>query len=675
MLSNALAIGQRAVANAQVSINTTSNNIANAETPGYQRADAVYSSNDNITAYGNSIGTGADIVGIQANWDSFIEKQYLSASADLASSNALNKFLSQMDSLFNQSDGIGLAAAQDEFLSAWNDLATYPDSLAERQDLLGEAQSLIYSLNSTSSELKGMSDSVESEIIDQVNSANELIDSIGLLNKQIAASPENYELISNRDQAIRELDELVGVEVLTSSDGQTKIYTESGQPLVEGSETHKLAYSGAKSSESLQPTSNYDGELKFSGTSSEELMLEFETSGPDGAAQFKVSLDGGKTWEKDENGNTLLYTAGDADNSVTIAGVEISFSGGTTDHTEGDRYTITPKTGLYWRGDSGTLVNLTPMTDASGTDVANRVSSGSIAGLFKVRDDYIEPALSDLNDYTSAMVWEVNSVHSQGAGLEGHSAVEGSYGVTDQTAALNKSGLTYEDKIKSGEFTIYTYDSNGNPTSNSSISVDPATDSLDDIVASINSAFTGVLTASVNSDGEIEIQAGSGLSFEFGEDSSGFLAAAGINTFFEGSSAGDIKVNSYATENPSHINCGEVGTDGTVSSGSNDTAKTVNDLLSKEVSIGEKGAEQSSSLTEYLASLISEVGSAASTAETQVICDASAAQLYYDQQESVSGVNVDEELVNLTKYQQQYTAACQIISVTREMLDTILGIM
>ncbi|WP_321404264.1 flagellar hook-associated protein FlgK [Maridesulfovibrio sp.] len=674
-LSNAMSIGQKAVTNAQISINTTSNNIANAETEGYQRADAVYDSASNINTYGTSLGTGADIIAIQANWDSFIEKQYLAASADLSSSEALSKYLSQLDSIFSQSEDEGLAAAQDEFLSAWSELASDPDSLAERTSLLSEAETLIYALNSTASELKDMSDTVESEIVDQVATANELIDSIALLNEQIAASPDNYELVASRDQAIRDLDELIGVEVVSSSDGQTKIYTETGQPLVEGSETHYLVYSGSKSTESLQPGSAYDGEISYSGTSSEEILIEFVSSGADGTAQFKVSLDGGETWEEDANGNTLLYTADGADNSVTVAGVEISFSGATADHTARDRYSIVAKTGLYWESDSGALVNITPMTDSSGNDINNRTSGGSIAGLFKVRDDYIEPTLDDLDDYTSALIWEVNSAHSQGAGTEHHSAVEGTYGVDDQNAVLSSSGLAYEDEIESGSFTINTYDADGNVTGNSSITVDPSTESLGDIVTKINTDFAGSLTASVNSDGELEIQGVGDTTFEFTDDTSGFLAATGINTFFEGSSASDISINSYVAENKEHINAGAVADDGSVSSGSNSIAESINDLLNQSVSIGEGSSAQSATLTEYLAAIVSEVGAAAAKAETQVTCDTASAELYAEQQESVSGVNVDEELVNLTKYQQQYQAACQIISVTQEMFETILGVM
>ncbi|SDL37312.1 flagellar hook-associated protein 1 FlgK [Maridesulfovibrio ferrireducens] len=675
MISNLFNIGSKAVNNAQVSINTTSNNIANAETTGYQRADAVYDSTGNINVGGNSLGTGADIIAIQANWDSFIEDQYLAASADLAASKASSSYLSQMDSILNQSADDGLGTTQDAFLTSWAELSMYPNSSSEREALLGEAESLVYSLNSTSAELKKMQYTIEDEISEQVASANEYIDGIALLNEQISASPDNYELVASRDQMIRELDEIIGISEVVPSDGQVKIYTESGMPLVEGAETHNLVYTSARSTESLMPESTYTGDVNFSGSSSEELLLEFTSSGPDGSAKFKVSFDGGKTWAEDENGNTLIYTAGDVDNSVNIEGVDVYFSGGTTDHTEGDRYTIVPKSGLYWQGNDSSLINCTPMTDASGKDVSNRSTGGSLSGLLKVRDDELLPVMSNIDDMAAALIWEVNAVHSQGAGLTSHLALEGTYSFDDQAATLSNSGLTYADNIESGEFSIYTYDADGTVLSNASISINPSTDSLDDVVNAINTAFPGTLTASVDSEGFLKLQSATDVSFELADDSSGFLAAAGINTFFEGSDASDIGVNSYIQGDPSHVNCGEVGTDGLVSSGSNDTAKSINELMTKAITIGNETSSQVASLSEYLSGVVSGVGAAAATAETQIICDSSAAQLYYDQQASVSGVNVDEEMINLTRQQQQYEAACQIISVSRDMFDTILGMM
>ncbi|WP_291327512.1 flagellar hook-associated protein FlgK [Desulfovibrio sp. UCD-KL4C] len=675
MISNLFNLGTKAVNNAQVSIATTSNNIANAETPGYRRAGAVYATSDNINAGGKSLGTGADITSVESSWNSFIEDQYLSSSADLAASKSSSTYLSQMDSIFNQTEDYGLGVTQDAFLKSWAELSMYPDSSSEREALLGEAKSLVYALNSTQSELEKMQYTVEDEINDQVDQANKYIDGIALLNDQIAASPEDYDLVSNRDQMIRELDEIIGVTVITPSNGEVKVYTESGMPLVEGSETHKLVYSSARSTESLMPASAYDGELNFSGSSSEEMLLEFTSSGPDGNAEFKVSFDGGNTWAKDANGNTLIYTAGDINNPAIIDGVEISFSGSTTDHTEGDRYTVVPKSGVYWQGNDSSLRNCTPLTNASGNDVDNRSTGGSLAGLFKFRDDELIPTMDDLDAISSSLIWEVNKSHSQGAGLTSHISIEGTYSADNQTAPLSDSGLPYAENIESGEFTISIYDADGAFVSNASISVDPSTDSLDDIVNSINTAFPGSVTASVDSEGHLVFQSATDTSFELSNDTSGFLAATGVNTFFDGSNASDISINSYIQNDSSHINCGEVGTDGKVSAGSNNTAKTINELMNKAVKIGDNTFYQVSSLSEYLSQTVSRVGAAASTAETQVTCDTAAAQMLYDQQQSISGVNVDEEMINLTRQQQQYQAACQIITTSRDMFDTILGMM
>jgi flagellar hook-associated protein 1 FlgK len=68
------------------------------------------------------------------------------------------------------------------------------------------------------------------------------------------------------------------------------------------------------------------------------------------------------------------------------------------------------------------------------------------------------------------------------------------------------------------------------------------------------------------------------------------------------------------------------------------------------------------------------VGSAASAAELQQTYAQTSAEYLYDQQASASEVNVDEELIELTKQQQAYQAAAEIISVTREMMETILDL-
>jgi flagellar hook-associated protein 1 FlgK len=668
MLSSLYSLAANALKNAQVSVNNAANNIANADTEGYQRTDTVYETSYSITTYGLTVGTGADVTAIVSLMDEFVEAQYLDASADLNRENAALDYLNQLDELLNQADEDGLSDILSDFFDAWNELTTDPDSSSAREALLGSAETLTYALNSAAEQIESMVEAVNDEIQDAVSSANELIDSIAEANAAIAANPDDTTLISDRDLMVRELNAIIGVETIEQENGMVTILTEEGYTLVDGTETHSLVYTGARTTESLMRSSDYDGEIAYSGTSSEELLIEFVTSGTDGTAQFKVSLDGGETWIEDENGDTMLYTAGDADSAVEIEGIEIWFEDGTTEHTVGDTYTIVPKSGLYYEKSDGSLVNITPLTDESGDYVSGRTADGTLAGLFTARDDSIVPTLDELDELSEALIWEVNSVHATGAGLESHESLTGSYEVEDSSALLSNSGLYFADKLEAGEFELFTYDSDGNVSTSAIIAYDPATDSLDDLINDINLAFGGELTASVNSDGNFVLSAASDMTFEIGSDTTNLMAALGVNTFFSGTDSGTITVDSSIATDASHINAGTLSDDGTMSSGSNDIATVIAELSGETVTVG----GQSTSLSSYLASLVAGVGADAASTELKLTYAQTSADYYYNQQASASEVNVDEELIDLTKYQQAYQAAAEIITVTREMMDTVL---
>jgi len=667
VINNLYNIASNALKNAQTSVNNAANNVANADTAGYQRTQTVYETGSSITIYGLAVGTGANIAAIVSLKDKFVEAQYLDASADLSRENAALTYLDQLDSLFNQAEG-GLSEALSDYFDAWNELTADPDSLAGREALLGAAQTLIYALNSTSDQLDSMVKAVNAEIKDAVSTANQLIADIAAANAGIAANPDDNQLISDRDQMIRELNAIIGVDVIEQENGMVTILTDEGYSLVDGTETHLLVYATDRSTQSLMRGSDYDGELAFSGSSSEEIVIEFVTSGEDGTAQFKASLDGGKTWLIDDNGDTMLYTAGDADSPVTIAGVDIWFDGGTGDHAAGDTYTIVPKSGLYWESGDGRLVNITPLTDESGTTVSGRTASGALAGLFAARDDAILPADSGLDDLAEALVWEVNAIHSTGAGLTHHQTLTGSYAADRTDALLAQSGLPFADRITAGELELVTYDADGAVSASAIIAVDPEADSLDDLAAAITLAMGGELTASVNADGQLVLSTGSAAGFEIAADSSGLLAALGLNTFFTGSDASDIAVSAHAAANTSAINAGSLGSDGLAASGANDVAEAIAALSSASVQVG--GQERS--MSAHFAALVASVGSAASSATLRATYASTSADYYYQQQASASEVNVDEELIDLIKFQQAYQAAAQMITITRSMMDTVL---
>ena len=163
----------------------------------------------------------------------------------------------------------------------------------------------------------------------------------------------------------------------------------------------------------------------------------------------------------------------------------------------------------------------------------------------------------------AALIRSVNEVHSQGQGRDGHLELLSSV-AADAGVPLVDAGLSWTPR--NGTFDMNVVDENGQVISDHRISVrilGQVTDStINSIVADID-AIEG-LSASVTAEGRVEILSDSPTSsFTFGEDTSGFLAAAGINTFFIGTSAVDIAVNDILKQDADFlaISYGGIGED------------------------------------------------------------------------------------------------------------------
>lgn len=670
MINTIYNTGINGVVNSQSSVNITTNNISNADVAGYKKQTPIYETSGSIKSHGLHIGTGAEIAGIEASMNYFVEQQYLSTSADAAKFNQQLMYQMQLEGTLGQSDTTGLNAALSGFLGGWNTLSSDPTQPGAWEEVLSTAQGIASTYNDTYAQMEKIYTSINQEISSQVSEANSLMDQIAALNAQVASNPTDNQAVDARDQAIRELSTYMNVTVEYQSDGTATVLAEGQYALVEGKQTHHLSSQPAQARESLVPSSSFDGSVQFQGESSEEIMLEFIDS-----THYKVSYDGGKTWETDESGSPVVYEAGDADNPENIAGVDVWFSTTSGAHAAGDRYVITPKTGLYLEKGDGSYLNLTPLSDDQGILSPDKATSGSIAGLFITRDDSVMPTMDALDGLAQSVIWETNVVHSKGAGLEHHTSLSGSYEVDDSTVPLSESGLFFGDKLESGDVEYVLYNDDGSIASTVSIAVDPSTDSLDDIAARINAASGGDLTATVSADGTLEMASGTGLSFEVAQDDANLMAGLGLNTFYTGTSAETIAVNSYVSNNPQHINAGAVNEDGSVTSGDNSTALQLAALAEKDVAITAGGVTYTDSLSSFSSMIVADVGADVMLAEQNQAYAQGSNEYYYEYQLSSNGVNVDEEQLNLIKYQQQYEACVKVISTARAMFDEVLDML
>jgi flagellar hook-associated protein 1 FlgK len=321
----------------------------------------------------------------------------------------------------------------------------------------------------------------------------------------------------------------------------------------------------------------------------------------------------------------------------------------------------------------------------------NDITGGNIKGWMEVRydttvdDDGNYTAVYDfknyLNELAKTLVWEVNDQHAQGVGLTAFSSLAGTTTIADPTAALSTaaSGLDFYDKLVEGEtLTMYVYDSAGTPTEYTITLTTGMT--ANELVNAFNDLGSGV-TASISSDNKFTLTAVTGSTFAFAEDNTKLLATLGLNTFFTWDStlpgqvgvyASSIGVNSILENDSAYICAGRVDTDdGTFEPGDNSNALDLADLKDKSV-LGATVINQT--FSGYLENAVSDLGVRVDQAKTVAGFVEQLVSELDGLRDAISGVSLDEEMVNIIKYQKAYQMSAVLVSTADEMLQTVLNI-
>lgn len=296
-------------------------------------------------------------------------------------------------------------------------------------------------------------------------------------------------------------------------------------------------------------------------------------------------------------------------------------------------------------------------------------SQGQLAGLTVARDTLVASFQSKLDAFTKTLISETNLIHAQGRGLDLFDSVTGATPVAAGTTSLDladpATGLEFPPST--GSFEINVVDGSYN-VATTTISVDTgAGDSLLDIAGSINAV--GNITASVVDD-TLQITAGSGYTFGFSNDTSGFLAAVGINTLFTGSGSRDIAVNEQIENDVAFLAVGS-GADPR-ETGDNSNAVALGELQSKSVDITVDATTTSISMPDYLRTSVSDVGVMSQRIGREVESEQMFVKRLDTRREEVSGVSVNEEVANLIRFQRGFDASARMIRIVDEMLQTLI---
>ncbi len=316
---------------------------------------------------------------------------------------------------------------------------------------------------------------------------------------------------------------------------------------------------------------------------------------------------------------------------------------------------------------NGEQYNKIYFVDSAGVkqDITMRIKGGELGATLKLRDDVVAGYQNDLNKIAQTLIQQVNIIHSAGTGLTAYSQVVGSYRIKDSDAVVSSTAATGLDiPVQTGSFRVKVTDDNGNDIGTYTVKVNKD-DTFKDIINKFNADLNQYATMSISSpkDGNVQIVAQNGYKISFTYDSSHFLAATGINTFFNGHNAQDMGVSSVLENDPSKIAAGK-----TLSPGDSSNAEAVAQLQLKKVMVN-----STQSIDEYYNAFLGTIGSAKQRYNSIYQAKQATVHQLETTKQSLEGVSLDEEAANLIKYQRAYQANAKFISVIDDMTQTLLN--
>lgn len=246
MTSNLLGVSVTGLRVAQNNLNVTGHNIANADVDGYSRQRVVSETNPATLRDGGYIGNGVNVASIDRVVNSFITEQLRVDTSLFNDLDVYNNNIDQLDRLLSDT-ATGLSGGLETFFAAMQNGADDPTSIPARQLLISESENLADKFNTIYARLDVINESVDNFIRSSVSQVNSLVSNIAQLNQRISdavgasGGGEPNDLLDQRDEAIRKLSELVGIQTYEQGFGQVNVVMSNGQNLVVGTDVREIS--------------------------------------------------------------------------------------------------------------------------------------------------------------------------------------------------------------------------------------------------------------------------------------------------------------------------------------------------------------------------------------------------------------------------------------------------
>jgi flagellar hook-associated protein 1 len=566
-LYGAIHIGGNSLKAMQIGLQVVGNNIANANTPGYVREEAIFAPAPVQRIGGLVLGLGVQVDSIVQKLDKFVQERLVGARGDTSNAELQEQTYRELETILNALSGsVDLNSALTGFFNSVHEVMKAPENTATRNLAVGKGITLTEFVKDLSSRVSDVQIQLDNRLSADGDEINKLTEEIRRLNIQVASieggdssSSEAGGLRVKRQEAVDRLSELLTIHVAEQPSGGLGVSVDGGFLVFEG-QRHEV----------IVDRSSQDG----------------------------------------------------------VAAAVIRFA------------------------DSHGKVN---------------TIAGEVGGLYVARDQIVSGFMNRLDDLAATLAFEFNKVFSQGQGLVGFQKLTSVEVVHDPNAALDAADLAFSPT--SGTFDLIVHSKGADTTRTTTINI--SLDGLDEdtTLASLAQQLDSIdgISASVTSIGGLQLKSDSSdIEFAFSGDTSGTLAALGLNTFFTGSTAATIGVNAEVKgiDNAARFAASSDG----IGNGSGN-AEVLAALMDQPLS-----SSGNSSLSELYNELINEVTQGASVAQSVAEGYRTFEGTLQAQQQAVSGVSIDEEAVKMLTMQRIYQASAKYIQTVSDLLELLVKI-
>jgi len=675
----------------QVSLRTVSDNIANVNTPGYVRKMV-----DQQSMVVGGMGMGVDITGVKRVTNQYLQVATLTASSDASRWDVVSQYLDNAQSLFGDPSTSGFFFSRlDDIYGAFAQAADDPSSSLLRSQAISKVQDFLSESARINKQYTELGNTVDAQIKADVDRANDLLGTINRLNSDISraklgnADPSGSENIQS--QLIDELATLMNVQVTQRATGGVNIRSAEGLMLAGDGTAAKLSYNR---------------------TDATKGYIAVEPTNGIGLAQPIVITGGSVRGLMDLRDNILPGMQDQLGEFVSRATEQINAAHNKSANIPPPKVMQGRETGLDLNTAAAGFTGQTKIAvlNAQGV-VQSTVTIDFDAGTMTPGGAFSGNFLADLN---AALGGAATATFANGAlkleataagnGLaidEGTSSKAGRgfshfFGLNDLVKSSGPG--TYETGLRStdphgftagGTISFRLAQPDGKPIRDLSVTV-PAGTTMADMLAALNDPTTGVglygqfsldASGAMTFAGSAPVNANLSVTQDLTERGAGGPSMSqlfGLGVIERSGRAGRLAVDPALVSNPMKLSLavldlGVAAGQPAITAGDGRGARLLagaGDVTTNFAAAGELG-KVTMSVTRYAMQFGGSIGRQAEAAEIRMKSSESVANEAMARRQSVEGVNLDEELVRLTTYQQAFNASARMIQAAKDMFDVL----